>query len=288
MRAPATKLAPHFVVRHSLATRLTHWINAACVFLLLMSGAQIFMAHPELYWGQYGADGDPSVVEIGAGRSPDHQLTGFARLGATSFATTGFLGALRDPDGDWRARAFPYWATLPGPRSLALGRRWHFFAAWIFALNLAVYFGFGLASDHLRRDLLPSWDQLKPRSLLVDLLHHLKLQFPRGEAARRYNPLQKIAYLGIVALILPTAILTGLTMSPGMDAIAPWLVDLFGGRQSARTIHFICANLILLFILVHLAMVILAGPINEIRSMLTGKLKIFLEEGHEPRPDLAP
>jgi thiosulfate reductase cytochrome b subunit len=268
-----------FVARHALATRVTHWLNAICIVGLLMSGLNIFMAHPALYWGQYGADPDRPAFEIGAESDDSGEPKGFVRFGqTTTFDTTGVLGAVQDSDGDWRQRAFPFWATLPAYRDLSLGRRWHFFFAWLFVANLAAYYAFGLLSGHLRRDLLPSWAQLHPRALMQDIVHHLKLQFPQGEAARHYNPLQKLAYLGVIGLLLPLVALTGMTMSPGMDAIFPWLIDLFGGRQSARTLHFIAANLIVLFIFVHLAMVVLAGPINEIRSMITGKLKIVREQ----------
>ncbi len=281
-----------FVLRHALATRITHWLNALCIFGLLMSGLNIFMAHPALYWGQFGSDRDRSAFEIGAESSEFGAPKGFVRLGDTTFDTTGALGAIRDADGEWHERAFPFWATLPSYRDLALGRRWHFFFAWLFVANLAAYYGLGLRNGHLRRDLLPSRAQLLPRALLQDVLHHLKLQFPQGEAARHYNPLQKLAYLGVIGGLLPLVALTGMTMSPGMDAIFPWLIDLFGGRQSARTLHFIAANLIVLFILVHLGMVILAGPINEIRSMITGKLKIVSQdphgESHEPHSHSAP
>jgi thiosulfate reductase cytochrome b subunit len=166
-------------------------------------------------------------------------------------------------------------------RDLALGRRWHFFFAWLFVANLLAYFMAGIASGHLRRDLLPSKQQLRPWSLLKDALDHLRLKFPHGEEARHYNPLQKLAYLGVIGVLLPLMILTGLTMSPGMDAILPWLVDMFGGRQSARTIHFIAASLIVLFVFVHVVMVFLAGPLNELRSMITGKFAISLEDNHE-------
>jgi thiosulfate reductase cytochrome b subunit len=158
---------------------------------------------------------------------------------------------------------------------------WHFFFAWLFVANLLAYFVAGIASGHLRRDLLPSKQQLRPRSLLKDALDHLRLTFPHGEEARHYNPLQKLTYLGVIGVLLPLMILTGLTMSPGMDAILPWLVDIFGGRQSARTIHFVAASLIVLFVFVHVAMVFLAGPLNELRSMITAKFAISLEDDHE-------
>ena len=277
-----------FVARHALATRITHWLNALCIIFLLGSGLNIFMAHPELYWGQYGADPDKSAFEIGSVEGQSGALKGFVRVGDATFDTTGALGAIRDSDGDWHSRAFPFWATVPAFRDLSLGRRWHFFFAWVFVVNLVAYFALGLANGHLHRDLLPKLKELRPRALLEDVIHHLQLKFPQGEAARHYNPLQKLAYLGVIGFVLPLAVLTGMTMSPGLDAIFPWLVDLFGGRQSARTLHFIAANLIVLFVLVHLAMVALAGPINEIRSMITGKLKIFYEDDHEQASDPAP
>lgn len=270
------------VHRHALATRVTHWINALCVTVLLMSGLQIFLAHPALYWGPFGADADRPAFEIGAETVKDGAQRGYVRLGSATLETTGALGLVPGADGALSARAFPRWATIPGWRSLALGRRWHFFFAWLFVANITAYYLFGLVNKHLRRDLAPTRAQLSPRAILRDIVDHLRLKFPKGEAALHYNPLQKLAYLGVIAVLPPTMILTGLTMSPGMDAIAPWLVDLFGGRQSARTIHFIAASLLLLFVVVHLAMVVLAGPINGVRAMITGKLAISKEDDHEP------
>ncbi len=214
-------------------------------------------------------------------KSSDGKLTGFLRLGSATLNTTGVLGVSANPNGAIVERGFPRYVTLPAYRDLSLGRRWHFFFAWLFVANLFVYYVGGLASGHLRRDLLPTRAQLRPKAILKDFVDHLRLKFPHGEEARHYNPLQKFAYLGVIGVLLPLMILTGLTMSPGMDAILPWLVTLFQGRQSARTIHFIAANLIVLFIFVHVAMVLLAGPINELRSMITGKFTIYPEPGHE-------
>jgi thiosulfate reductase cytochrome b subunit len=276
MRRPRRLL----VDRHTRVNRLTHWINLLCVAVLLMSGLQIFNAHPALYWGQSGSDTDRAVFEIGSDDSDDGPQVGFARIGSSTFETSGILGVSRNSSGEVVERGFPRWVTLPGWRDLALGRRWHFFFAWLFAANLLVYLAAGLASGHFWRDLLPARHELRPRTLLQDLANHLRLKFPRGEAARRYNPLQKLTYLGVVGVLLPLMILTGLAMSPGMDAILPWLVDLFGGRQSARTIHFIAAGLIVVFVFVHVAMVLLAGPVNELRAMITGRFAIFVEDDH--------
>jgi thiosulfate reductase cytochrome b subunit len=229
------------IYRHSVATRLLHWVNALCVFLVLMSGLQIFNAHPRLYWGQAGANTDPAFIQIQP--APAH-------------------------------KAFPPWATIPSWQDLAGGRRWHFFFAWLLVLNSAVYLVLSFAAGHVRRDLLPTRAEIAPRHVARDLWNHLRLKFPSGEAARRYNVLQKLAYLSVIFILAPMMLATGLAMSPGIDAAAPWLLDLLGGRQSARTLHFLTATLIALFILIHLAMVLLAGPANELRSMITGRYAV--------------
>lgn len=278
--APVPQIERSLLIsRHSLMTRVTHWINLACVIVLLMSGLQIFNAHPALYWGDAGADPAQAWLEIGA-RELQDEAAGFTRVGGFSFDSTGILGLSRSINGTASERAFPRWLTLPSWRDLSLGRRWHFFFAWLFVANLTVYLLASILSGHLRRDLLPSRGELRPRALLRDIADHLRLKFPRGEAARHYNPLQKFSYLVVALLLLPVMVLTGLSMSPGMDAIAPWLVDIFGGRQSARTIHFLAASLIVFFVLIHVAMVIIAGPINELRSMITGKFAIFVGSDH--------
>jgi thiosulfate reductase cytochrome b subunit len=246
------------VFRHTLVTRITHWINALCLTVLLMSGLQIFNAHPALYWGKAGADGDNALVEIGAADSRGGPAAGFLRIGPAKFETTGILGLSRNASGELVARAFPAWMTLPGWRDLAAGRRWHFFFAWAFAGNFLLYLAAGFITGHFWRDILPGKAQLKPRALLSDIADHLRLRFPQGKAALQYNPLQKLTYAAVIFVLLPAMILTGLAMSPGMDAIFPWLADVFGGRQSARTLHFVTANFIVLFVLVHVTMAVLA------------------------------
>lgn len=269
------------IYRHSLVTRVTHWINLVCVTVLLMSGLQIFNAHPALYWGEAGADPEKAVFEIGADDSRDRPPAGFLRLGSTTIETTGILGLSRSAKGNLLERGFPGWATLPSWRDLSMGRRWHFFFAWVFVANLLVYFAAGLVGGHFRRDLLPGREELRLRTLVRDAADHLRLKFRRGESARHYNPLQKLTYLAVIFVLLPAMVLTGLAMSPGMDAIFPWLTQIFGGRQSARTVHFIAASLIVLFVFIHVAMVLLAGPLNELRGMITGRFAIAKEAGHE-------
>jgi len=260
------------VRRHRLSTRLWHWINVVTLVIMLMSGLMIFNAHPRLYWGQYGANFDHPWLEIGAA---NHR--GFLRIGSLTVDTTGFLG-LRQVDGHTQTKAIPGWATIPTDYNLALSRRWHLTFAWVFALGITCYGLWSLANGHLRRDLLPTADEVKPSHVWQDIKHHAALNFPKGEAARRYNVLQKFAYLGVLIVLIPLMVLTGLTMSPGMDATWPWLLEVFGGRQSARSIHFIVAWALVAFIVIHLLMVILAGPINEVRSMITGRYRLPKEK----------
>jgi Ni/Fe-hydrogenase b-type cytochrome subunit len=262
--------AKETIYRHTRVVRITHWLNALCLLVLLMSGLQIFNAHPRLYWGQKGADADRPFVEMTAVRA-DPQYRGVVRIGGLQLDTTGVFGLSRVHGPTMRG--YPSWLTIPSFQDLATGRRWHFFFAWIFVLNGLTYIGFGLWNRHLQRDLTPTKDELKPKHLLHDIVQHAQLKLPRGEAAKRYNPLQKLAYLGVI-ILLTLMVLTGLTMSPGVDAVFPWLLDLFGGRQSARTIHWISANLIVLFVAVHLFMVVVAGVVNEIGAMITGRYRI--------------
>lgn len=225
------------IYRHRLPTRLWHWLNALTVFVMLMSGLMIFNAHPHLYWGQFGANFD-------------HPWLSF------------------------RGRPIPGWATIPSTYNLAAARRWHLAFAWLLSVGLILYLLTSLINRHAQRDLAPSLEEVRPGHIWHDIKQHAHLRFPTGEAALRYNILQKLSYVGVIFVLLPLMVLSGLAMSPAMDAAWPWLVVVFAGRQSARSIHFLCAMTLLAFIIVHLLMVVLAGPINEIRSMITGRFRI--------------
>jgi thiosulfate reductase cytochrome b subunit len=262
------------VRRHRLSTRIWHWTNAFAILILLGSGLMIFNAHPRLYWGQYGANPDHSWLQIGAEDSE-----GFLRIGETRFRTTGLVGRWNDANGSPHNRAFPYWATIPSDYSLALARRWHLTFAWLFAGSIVLYGLWSVVNGHLRRDLLPKAAELSPRHVWEDIKHHATLNFPKGAAALNYNILQKAAYLSVLVILIPLMILTGLTMSPAMTATWPWLVDVFGGRQSARSIHFLTAGGLVAFFVIHILMVILAGPFNEVRSMITGRFRLPKEKG---------
>jgi thiosulfate reductase cytochrome b subunit len=268
------KPAKVLVYRHAVVTRLTHWINVLAVSLLLMSGLQIFNAHPALYWGQKSHFAEPWVSMTAQQRG--NETVGVTKIGSLTLETTGLFGYSGKP-GMREPRGFPAWATIPSFRDLADGRRWHFFFAWLFVINGVVYWLMSLLNGHARKDLAPTRADVAARNVWHEIVIHAQLRFPKGEEARHYNILQKGAYLGVVVLLLPVMVGTGLTMSPGFDAGAPWLLDLFGGRQSARTLHFITASLVVVFIIVHLAMVLASGAWNNIRSMITGRYAIEVE-----------
>jgi thiosulfate reductase cytochrome b subunit len=243
---------------------------------------QIFNAHPMLHWGIKGDEADPFILSIYAEEQLDGPPIGWTQIGNTKFNTTGWLGVFRDRDGFPSGRAFPWWLTLPSYQDLAEGRRWHFFFAWMFAINGLIYLLYGFFARHFQRDLAPSRTDL--RSIGRSILDHLKLKHARGEQAKRYNVLQKLTYLIVVFVLLPLMLLTGLTMSPGVDSAAPWLLEIFGGRQSARTIHFISATLIVLFIFIHIVEVLLSGVFNELRSMITGWFAVPPEKPEGTKP----
>ncbi len=262
------------VYRHRLPVRIGHWINVVCLFILIMSGLQIFNAHPALYWGER-SDRDRPWLSIRAVRGDDGEMSGLTTVAGHQFETTGVLGY-----SNGSRRAFPAWATVPGAKWLAMGRQWHLFFAWIFVINGVSFAAYALVTRHLSRDLLPTGKDL--RSIGRALKDHLLLRHPRGEETKCYNVLQKLAYVGVIFGLAPTIVLTGLTMSPTMDAGFPWLLVLFGGRQSARAIHFFACFAFVAFIVVHVSQVVMTGMINNLRSMITGWFTVEYEDiSHE-------
>jgi thiosulfate reductase cytochrome b subunit len=261
---------PEVIYRHSRFVRVTHWVNALVLLVLLMSGLQIFNAHSALYFGSKSVFDDPAMSM--RARREEGAWKGVTTLSGYSFDTTGVFGLGERADGQLDARGFPWSVTLPGYRSLAMGRLWHFFFAWLFLINGLIYLVWSFASGHMRRDLLPSGKELS--HIGSSIAEHARFRFPKGEEAKRYNVLQKLSYLIVALILLPLMLLTGLAMSPGMDAAFPVLLDIFGGRQSARTIHFISAILIVIFVAVHIFMVLASGVWNNLRSMITGRYVI--------------
>jgi thiosulfate reductase cytochrome b subunit len=263
-----TPTAPHyFFYRHKWPVRLAHWINALCLALLLMSGLNIFNAHPALYWGNASSFDHPILSTNAMFDDDGAVVKGMTWIGSRPLNTTGFLGASRE-DGALTARGFPSWATLPGPNWLAMARQWHFAFAWLLVINAVLFFVYGVLSRHFTRDLAPTAREFS--HLPREIADHARLRFAHGEKARHYNALQKLAYCLVLFVLAPLILATGLAMSPTMDAAFPILAEIFGGRQSARTIHFICAFSFLGFFIVHIVMVVLSGTWNNLRSMLTG------------------
>jgi thiosulfate reductase cytochrome b subunit len=256
-----------------------HWVNVVAFLLLLMSGLQIFNAHPALNWGRSSYTGQPPVLQMYARQAEDGALIGITQVLGHDFITTGVLGTSRTSNGELMARGFPAWATLPGPQWLAMGRRWHLFFAWILVINGLAYLTYSVLSRHLVRDLAPGKEDW--RSLGQSVRDHLLFRHPHGEAEKHYNVLQKLAYLFVIFVLVPLIIITGWSMSPRLDAIIPGWVDWLGGRQAGRTIHFVAAWTLVAFVLIHVFEVVVSGLWNHLRSMITGRYRIRSGGQHE-------
>jgi thiosulfate reductase cytochrome b subunit len=218
---------------HSYSVRICHWINViACVYLLV-SGVHILLDFPELYWGNTGYRGYPAIFKLS-----DWGL---------SWDEAGKLGDRR-----W-------------------GRNYHVTFAWVFLINGLVYVGWNLYTAHFRTRMVPDRSELTKANLWADLRDHLRWRSRRHSSGSAYGTLQKTSYLLLIFAFVPFMILTGVAQSPGYTAAMPWLLDLFGGRQSARTLHTIATVLLVLFVVVHLLEIAAAGFLTRVRSMITGK-----------------
>lgn len=247
---------------HRLPVRISHWLNVPILIILIMSGLQIFNAHPALYWDDR-SDREHPFLSIRPMKTENGEMRGITTILGHKFDTTGVLGY-----SDGSRRAFPAWATVPSAKFLAMGRQWHLFFAWLLVINGLIFMTYTLISRHAMRDLAPTGKDL--RGIGKAVKDHLVLRHPKGEEAKRYNVLQKLAYIVILFVVAPLIVLTGLTMSPTIDMAFPWLLTLFGGRQAARTIHFIACFTFVGFIVIHVLEVILTGFFNNMRSMVTG------------------
>ena len=253
------------IYRQSIWTRVTHWIWAICLFFLLLTGLQIFNAHPALYIGQEsGFEYENAILEIGAVNTdagPRGRTTIFGQSFDSTALGLGVSGTAERPT----FTGFPGAVTIPSYRDLGTGRVVHFFFGWIFVATIFVWFLASFINGHIRRDIVPMPSDIA--GVPKDVADHARFRFNHG---RSYGPLQKLAYFGVFFVLFPLIVATGLTMSPGINAAAPWMLDIFGGRQTARTIHFVVMLLLVAFFIIHILMVVAAGPINELRSMLSG------------------
>lgn len=214
--------------RHSLMTRIWHWINAAALIVLFMSGLNISNAHRYLYWGNYGFD---------------------------------------PADAWFVVMRFPAWATIPQRYDLAEARDWHNTSAWIFAAGLLVMWIASIVTKHFWRDIATRAGDWSPKAWIAAIRSHRNVP---SDAPAKYNSIQKIAYGIVLGVFLPMMIFTGLAISPGFEVSAPWLVDILGGRQSARSLHFLFSWALFAFFVVHVAMVLVSKPLRQISQMITG------------------
>jgi thiosulfate reductase cytochrome b subunit len=260
---PEPAIEKPLIYRQFAWTRITHWVWAISLFFLLLTGLQIFNAHPTLYIGdQSGFGFDNDVLKIGA-ENTEAGPRGYTELLGAKFDTSGVLG-MSGPAERPRYVAFPGWATIPSHHDLATGRVIHFFFAWLLVGTLLAWLAASVVNGHLR-ELVPTLGDIK--RLPRDIADHARLRFHH---TRDYNTLQKLTYAVVLFVFFPLMILTGLAMAPGGDALLPFLPDMLGGRQTARTIHFVVMTLLVAFFVIHIVMILAAGPINELRSIITG------------------
>lgn len=230
-----TESSPKPARRHALSVRICHWINLIAVGYLLVSGVHIFLDFPELYWGKTGFRGHPAAFRLAD------------------------WGISWEQAGAWGDRRW--------------GRNYHFTFAWVFLINGAIYLGWSLYRRHFRRSMVPGG---KSGGGAVDsgtqdaTDSSSSARSTRGPSPR-YGTLQGMAYLGIIFVVTPLLLITGLAQMPAFTAIAPWMIDMFGGRQTARTIHTLATVVVVLFAVIHVGQVIAGGFFRKVRSMITGR-----------------
>lgn len=238
---------------HRRWIRVSHWTIATSILILAATGILILMVHPRLYWGEVGNDLVPAFLEIPISRNhqPDgwQTTTTFSNVSGTPISADRTYGIFNENG----------WA-----RSL------HFLAAWFLVVTALVYCTAGLFGGHIRRNILPRARDLAPSVLFQDMRIHLRPGTGVG-GGPPYGAVQKAVYFGVVFVALPLMLITGLTMSPAVTAALPFLLDVFGGYQSARTIHFFGFSAVLIFLLVHVAMVFVTGAGKQLRAMTLGK-----------------
>jgi thiosulfate reductase cytochrome b subunit len=235
--APAVSISA-VTPRHSGIVRLTHWLTVIAFLALLVTGVEILISHPRFYWGETGNVNMQPLFRIPIPSSRGTVPTGYGYV-------------LPDQNG---------WS-----------RYLHFEAAWLLVLTGLLYLAYGAIGGHFRRNLFPARADLSWRAVSVVIAQHLRLARPQANDAGAYNPLQRATYSVVVFVLFPLVVWTGLAMSPAIAAAFPSLVTTLGGQQSARTIHFFVSIFLTLFLVVHVAMVILSGFGSRMRAMITGQ-----------------
>ncbi len=236
----ATPQAP----RHGLVVRITHWITVVCFVALVITGAEIVISHPRFYWGETGNVNMKPLFTIPIASSRDTVPTGYGYV---------------MPDGNgW-------------------GRYLHFEAAWVVVLTGLVYGIAGLWSGHFRKDLWPGRGDGNWRAYWDVMARYLRLGRQSEADAHSYNVMQKTAYLSVIFILFPLVIWTGLALSPSFNSAFPFWVNVLGGRQSARTLHFFVSWALVLFLVVHVGMVVVAGFWSRTKAMITGGASVLGE-----------
>jgi thiosulfate reductase cytochrome b subunit len=241
-------------INHATTVRLTHLILSLSVITLLLSGFVILMAHPRLYWGEVGNDLTKPLLELPISKNYKHG-------GWTT--STAFYSTLNSPVS--ASRAFDIFNQNGWARSL------HFMAGWILVTAGSIYLIYSLFSGHIRKNILPRYSDFNFKNIIIEIKEHVLLQIRAATGGPNYGILQKISYFIVIFIFVPGTVVTGLTMSPAVTAAHPLLLDIFGGYQSARTIHFMLAAVLLLFTCVHVFMVIKSGFKKQIKSMFIGR-----------------
>ena len=230
--------------RHSGLVRVTHWLITFTFLTLLVSGLEIVVSHPRFYWGETGNVNTPPLFKIPIPSSRNMVPTGYGYV-------------LPDQNG---------WS-----------RYLHFQSAWVLVLIGLLYGVGGLLNGHFRRNLLPALTDVSPKQFAISIVQHLRFKRPSAEEVWSYNVLQRLVYLLVIFVLFPMIIWTGLAMSPSFVSAFPGAVNVLGGQQSARTLHFFLTGALVLFLLVHVFMVFLAGFRSRMRAMITGRVAQPLE-----------
>jgi len=231
--------------RHSAIVRVTHWITTLCFLALLVTGVEILISHPRFYWGE-------------AGNILTKPLFTLPIPSSRSSVPTGYGYVLPDQNG---------WS-----------RYLHFQTAWVAVLTGLLYVISILVTGHLRKNLLPSGADLSWRKLSTTIANHLRFKPANDADAWSYNVLQRLTYLFVIFVLFPLVVWTGLAMSPAIASVFPAAVSVLGGQQSARTIHFFVSIFLVLFLLVHIVMICLAGFKSRMRAMITGRAGTHKED----------
>jgi thiosulfate reductase cytochrome b subunit len=249
-----TPTSNHQISRHKGWVKVTHWIITLSFLALTLSGFIILMCHPRLYWGEVGNDLTPALFELPVSRNYKHG--GWEN-------TTAFFDNTGSPVSASR--------TYEIFNQNGWGRSLHFLAAWFLVITGLVYLLAGIFSGHVRKNLWPRANEFTGSMLRLDLINHFRMKFPMATGGPHYGLLQKSVYLVVIFFLFPLVVMTGMTMSPAITATYPFLLKIFFGAQSARTIHFFASFALVLFLIVHVVMVIRTGFKQQIRSMTIGK-----------------